>query len=99
MDPDIENLMREAEQLIAEVENGNFDSWCKSMGFNAEKVRQQLVGGASTEAEKQARELFADDLADVNRDIESRAAELGLVREQPSAQASAVRQRRRLGMV
>ena len=96
---DIEQLIRDAEALIAETEASGFESWCRAQGLNPEKVRAQLGGDLSPESERQAKELFADDLAEIAREVESRASELGLNPAPASPQASAVRQRRRFGMV
>ncbi len=99
MATDIEQLIRDAEKLIAEAQSGGFEEWCQSQGLNPEKVRSQLAGELTPEAERQAKQLFEDDLADIAREVESRASALGLNPAPATPQASAVRQRRRFGMV
>jgi hypothetical protein len=99
MDVDIEKLIREAEALIAETEATGFEAWCRAQGLNPEKVRSGLAGELDAEAERKANDLFQDDMADIAREVEKRAGELGLNPAPAAPSAAAARQRRRFGMV
>lgn len=99
MSIDIEKLIREVDAAIAQVQAGSFESWCVAQGLDPEKVKATLADSSSPEAEKRAREMFADDMAEINREVEARSAELGISTTPATPQASALRQRRRMGMV
>ena len=99
MPTDIEKLIRDAEAVIAQAQAGSFESWCVAQGLDPDKVNATLAGTDRAASEKRAREIFADDMAEVNREVEQRTADLGMSRETGTPQASAVRQRRRMGMV
>lgn len=99
MPTDIEKLIRDAEAAIAQAQAGSFESWCVAQGLDPDKVTATLASANSAESEKRAREIFADDMAEINREVEERSANLGISRESSTPQASAVRQRRRMGMV
>jgi hypothetical protein len=99
MSTNIEKLIREVDEAIAQAQAGSFESWCIAQGLDPEKVKATIASSSSPEGEKRAREIFADDMAEINREVEARSAELGILREPATPQASAVRQRRRMGMV
>ena len=99
MDVDVDNLVREAERLIAEVESSGFEPWCRQMGLDCDKVRAMLLGGAFPESGRRAREIFDEDMAEVSREVEARASELGIIRHTDSPKASVARQNRRMRMV
>jgi hypothetical protein len=99
MSTDIEKLIREVDEAIAQAQAGSFESWCIAQGLDPEKVKATIASSSSPEADKRAREIFADDMAEINREVEARSAELGILREPATPQASAVRQRRRMGLV
>ena len=99
MPTDIEQLIADAELAIQKAESGSFSNWCQAQGFDPEKIRELFRAEADPDLERQAREIFADDMADIAREVESRAAELGISQPAVAPQASAARQRRRMGMV
>jgi len=101
MATDVDKLIRDSEELIAQAEAGGLASWCKAHGLDAEKIENFSLS-ISAESQKIARELFADDLAQIKFEVEARAREMGIVSQsgpQPAVHAAAVRQRRRQGMV
>ena len=98
---DVDKLIRDSEELIAQAEAGGMAAWCKAQGLDPEKFAN-LSLSVSAESQKIANELFADDLAQIKFEVELRAREMGIVGNPgpaPSVHAAAVRQRRRLGMV
>ena len=99
MPTDIEQLIADAEAAIEKAQSGDFSNWCQAQGFDPEKIRELFQAESNPDLERQARELFADDMADIAREVESRAAELGISPPAVAPQASAARQRRRMGMV
>ena len=99
MPTDIEQLIADAEAAIESVQSGSFINWCQAQGFNPDKVSEVFQTETNPDLEKRARELFADDMADITREVESRAIELGISQPAVAPQATAARQRRRMGMV
>jgi len=99
MPTDIEQLIADAEAAIESVQSGSFVNWCQAQGFNPDKVSEVFQTETNPDLEKRARELFADDMADISREVESRAIELGISQPAVAPQATAARQRRRMGMV
>ena len=98
---DVDKLIRDSEELIAQAEAGGMAVWCKAQGLDPEKFAN-LSLSVSAESQKIANELFADDLAQIKFEVELRARDMGIVGNPgpaPSVHAAAVRQRRRLGMV
>ncbi len=97
MNPEIQRLIDESEKLVAQVQSGGLDAWCREQGLNRQKMSEVLAQHAPADAESRARAMFEEDLIDIQRDLDARSPSPAPTAA--SSKASAVRQRRRFGMV